>query len=192
MQEWPNLVYAPSSPHWQAMARPTVFSSARIRARARGCSWHHCHASRGPQRSQSVLFAPPALTAVLFGLLVLGASWEWAALAGFAAGAILLEVKYPELGIVRAFVLIAVLLAVGVLVVFQLLFTYLPVMQTLFGLRRGSARDFTRAGSVACDHRRRQPAGLEARREPLSLRSLSGQSDAQVLRQGARLLEALE
>ena len=30
-----------------------------------------------------VLYAPVALTAVLFGLLVLGASWEWAALAGF-------------------------------------------------------------------------------------------------------------
>ena len=30
-----------------------------------------------------VLYAPVALTAALFGLLVLGASWEWAALAGF-------------------------------------------------------------------------------------------------------------
>jgi phosphatidate cytidylyltransferase len=30
-----------------------------------------------------VLYAPVALTASLFGLLVLGASWEWAALAGF-------------------------------------------------------------------------------------------------------------
>jgi phosphatidate cytidylyltransferase len=29
-----------------------------------------------------VLYAPAALTATLFGLLVLGASWEWAALAG--------------------------------------------------------------------------------------------------------------
>ena len=31
-----------------------------------------------------VLYAPVALTAALFGLLVLGASWEWAALAGFS------------------------------------------------------------------------------------------------------------
>lgn len=30
-----------------------------------------------------VLYAPVALTAALFGLLVLGASWEWAVLAGF-------------------------------------------------------------------------------------------------------------
>ena len=32
-----------------------------------------------------VLYAPVALTAALFGLLVLGASWEWAALAGFVS-----------------------------------------------------------------------------------------------------------
>ncbi len=34
-----------------------------------------------------VLYAPVALTALLFGLLVLGAAWEWAALAGFATRA---------------------------------------------------------------------------------------------------------
>ena len=54
-----------------------------------------------------VLYAPAALTATLFGMLVLGASWEWAALAG-------LTMRGARLGYVA---LLAVALTLGALLV---------------------------------------------------------------------------